>query len=217
MGDDLAMKIALRRCGLIAGLLTVLCCAYLLYPAIRARYLFSRLETLRLGSSTFEDAKRVAAEIGAKTTEPCNPLFCEWSKRIDNAQLPRWWRGTGEVFVVTFDVKNSVISRTSTGYGIESDGINGFSPSSIRFDEVDEHWWRDRPTKPVTAGWSTSDRFRYYQFVVYMTRKATADDRKRYTAFDYGCLWKYHGCKDARELLPTADPFPENEFRDGHL
>lgn len=175
--------------------------------------MFSKLETLRLGSSTFDDARRVALEIGAKPSEPCTQSGCEWSKRMDNAELPRWWRGPGAVFAVAFDVKNAVVSRKSTGFGIEGNGIDGFSPSSVGFDEVDEHWRRDRPTEPVTSGWGTSDRFRYYRFVVWITPKATADDRRRYTAFDYGCLWRYHGCKDARELLPTADPFPGDELR----
>jgi hypothetical protein len=193
----------------------MLCCAYLFFPAVRARYLFSRLETLRLGSSTFDDAKRIATQIGAKSSVPCGPSDCEWSKRIDNAQLPRWWRGSGEVFAVAFDVKDSVVSRKTTGFGIEGSGINEFSPSSVGFTEVDEHWLRDRPTEPIVAGWATSELFRYYQFDVRITPRVTANDRKRYSAFDYGCLWRFHGCKDARGLLPAADPFPENDFRAG--
>jgi hypothetical protein len=199
-----------RNCGMIACLLIVLCSAYLFLPAIRARYLFSKLETLQLGSSTFEDAKRLATEIGAKSWEPCDQSDCEWTKRIDNAQLPRWWRGSGEVFAVAFEVKNSVVTRKSTGFGIEGAGIDEFSPSSVGFTEA-EHWRQDKPTGPVQAGWTTSDWFRYYRFSVRMTPKATATDRRRYTAFNYGCLWRYHGCKDARELLPTADPFPADK------
>ena len=209
------MRLAFRNSGLAVCLLASVCVAYLLFPAVRAHYLFSRLETLRLKSSTFDEAKRVAKEIGAKPSEPCTQSDCEWSKRIDNALLPRWWRGSGAIFAVAFDVKNSVVSRKTTGFGVEGAGIDEPSPSSVGFTEVDENWRRDRPTEPVTAGWQTSERFRYYQFTVRITPKATAYDRKHYTAFDYGCLWRYHGCKDARELLPTADPFPENDFKGG--
>jgi len=63
---------------------------------IRARYLFGKLETLQLGHSTFEDAQRLAKEIGAKPTPfgPCDRSVCEWDVRMDNSELPRWWRGS---------------------------------------------------------------------------------------------------------------------------
>ncbi len=116
---------------------------------------------------------------------------------------------------MAFDVKDSLVSRKTTGFGIKGAGIDEPSPSSVSFTEVDENWRRDRPTEPVTAGWITTERFRYYQFVVQITPKVTTSDRKRYSDFDYGCLWRYHGCKDARELLPSADRFPENKFNCG--
>src|ERR1700730_3504850 len=77
-------------------LLILLCGAYLLRPSFRARYLFNELETLQLGHSTFEDAKLLAKKIDAKPSVygPCDRSGCTWEKRIDNAELPRWWRGS---------------------------------------------------------------------------------------------------------------------------
>ena len=199
----------------LVGLAILLGCAYLLYPALHARYLFHELETLQFGHSTFEDAERLARKIDAQPyppNGPCNRSKCEWDKRIDNAYLPRWWRGAGESFVVTFDVKDSLVVRKNTGFGIGT--LDSFPPSQVGLVEQ-EHWGRLNTPEPVSAGWGTSERFRYYQFVVYMTPKASVEDRRRYTAFNYSCLWKYQGCKDARELLPTADPFPSDQTTTG--
>jgi hypothetical protein len=198
---------------LIASLvvLTILLCGgYLLFPSLHARYLFNQLETLQLGHSTFEDAGRLARKIDAHPyppNEPCNPTKCEWVKRIDNAYLPLWWRGAGEGFSVVFDVKDALVVRKDTGFGIGT--LEAIHPSQVDLEEQ-EHWGRVPIPEPVKAGWGTSEKFRYYQFVVYMTPKASVEDRRRYTAFNYSCFWKYQGCKDARELLPTADPFPSD-------
>jgi hypothetical protein len=193
--------------GLIVFVLVVLCGAYLLRPAIRAHHLFSKLETLQLGHSTFGDAEQIAREIGAKPSDRCDQSECTWKKRVDNSQLPRWWRGAGEVFAVDFTVKDSIVMRKNTGFGIEGAGIDAFSPSSVSFEEQ-QHWGRGNTREPVQAGWYSTELFRYYWFTVRMTPKASPEDRRRYTAFNYGCLWKYKGCKDARDLLPTADPMP---------
>jgi hypothetical protein len=193
--------------GLTVSALMVLCVSYLLHPAIRAHYLFSQLESLQLGHSTLEDAQRIASKIGAKPTGLCDRSACEWEARVDNSELPRWWRGSGEAFLVSFNVENSVVVRKNTGFGV---GTEPFYPSQVGLVEQ-EHWGRMRIPEPIAAGWRSSDWYRYLEFNVYMTPNASAADRHRYTAYDYGCLWRYKGCKDARQLLPTADPFPADK------
>lgn len=190
----------------LVGLAILLCGAVLLYPSLHARYLFNQLETLQLGRSTFEDAERVARKIHAEPYGACDRSYCEWDKQVDNASLPRWWRGsTGIGFSVSFTVKDSRVVRKDTGFGI---GLLGsIHPSQVELEEQ-EHWGRVPIPEPIKTGWQTTEKFRYYLFKVYMTPKASAEDRRRYTAFKYSCLWKYQGCRDARELLPTADPFP---------
>ncbi|MGI4756202.1 MAG: hypothetical protein ACRYGF_05055 [Janthinobacterium lividum] len=113
------------------------------------------------------------------------------------------------MFAVAFDVEHSVLVRKSTGYGVGLE-TDTFSPSSITVDEQ-EHWGRMPTKEPLLVGWRSSSLYRYYNFIIYMTPAASANDRPRYTAFNYGCLWKYKGCKDARELLPTADQMPADE------
>jgi hypothetical protein len=128
---------------------------------------------------------------------------------MGNSELPRWWRGSGEAFVVSFNVKDSMVVRKNTGYGIGIE-TDTFFPSSVGLIEQ-ENWGHTAIPLPVAAGWKTTDIYRYYEFTVYMTPNASAEERRRYTAYDYGCLWRYRGCKDARELLPTADPFPSDK------
>jgi hypothetical protein len=191
------------------ALLILLCRAYLLYPSLRARYLFHELETLQLGHSTFDDAERLAKKIHVAPYCTCDRSKCEWYKTIDNAWLPRWWRGAGETFAVFFSVQDSTVVRKYTAYGVGVDG--SFHPSVVDVEEQ-EQWGRLHVRVPVQTGWSSTDWYRYYEFKVWMTPKASAEDRRRYTSFNFNCFWKYKGCKDARELLPTADPFPESYF-----
>jgi hypothetical protein len=193
------------RIAILLVLAILLCGAYLVYPSLHARYLFSELETLQLGHSTFEDAERLARKIHAEPYGACDRSKCEWDEQIDNARLPLWWRGSGETFSVTFDVKDSLLVRKNTGFGIGSRG--SFHPSSVDLEER-EHWGRVPIPEPVKTGWGTTEKFRYYLFKVYMTPQASVADRRRYTSFNYSCFWKYKGCTDARGLLPTADPFP---------
>jgi len=189
----------------VTGLL-LLCSAYLVWPSFRARYVFNQLETLQLGHSNFDDAVRLANKIDAHPVYgPCDRSACEWDVRVGNSKLPEWWRGLGETFLVAFDVKDSVVVRKNTGYGIGTDTSTFFSSSVVLIEQ--EHWGRSAKIEPVAAGWQTTELYRYYEFTVYMTPKASAVDRKRYTSFNFNCFWKYRGCKDARELLPTADPF----------
>ncbi len=196
---------AVRLIGAIC-LLVFLWAALLLRPTIRARYLSRELETLQLGRSTFEDAQRLAKKIGAKPNGPCDRLNCEWDVRVDNAELPRLWRGSGEGFVVAFDIKNSVVVRKNTGYGIGVEA-DGFYPSMVSLEEQ-EHWGGVPTREPVQAGWYTTEKYRYYWFQIKMTPKASAEERRRYTSYDFNCFWRYKGCRDGRELLPAASSYP---------
>jgi hypothetical protein len=195
--------------GLISGVLLVLlisgCGVYLSRPSIQAHYLYRELETLQLGRSTYEDAWRLARKIHAKPDAACDKTACSWGVTLDNAHFPRWWRGNGEVFAIAFSVKDSKVVRKYTGFGVGTDA--SFSPSHVSLEEQ-EHWGGGNTREPVQEGWYTTESFRYYWFTVRMTPKGSAEDRRRYTAFNYSCFWKYKGCRDARDLLPAADPFP---------
>lgn len=203
------------------ALLLLLCSACLLYPSLRARYLFHELESLQVGHSTFEDAQRLAEKLGAKPDNhsPCDPSYCFWLVVVNNAWLPQWWRGSGVTFVITFDVKGSIVVNKGVGYDI---GINpqAFIPSQVMV-VVKESWsrpMRDYIEPPTQKGWRVS----YFEkhghrenvsttFEVRLTPRSSAEDWRRYTAFNYSCFWKYKGCRDGRELLPAADPLPDEK------
>jgi hypothetical protein len=135
---------------------------------------------------------------------------------VNNARLPQWWRGSGVTFVVTFEVNDSVVVHKGAGYDIGIDPL-AFTPSQVSV-VVKESWTRLMPEPPTQKGWGIS----YFErnghrenistkFVVHLTPRSSAEDWRRYTAFNYRCFWKYKGCRDARELLPTADPFPADK------
>jgi hypothetical protein len=207
-------------------MLILLCGVYLLYPSLRARYLFHELGALQVGHSSFGDAQRIAERLGAVplTPTPCNRTYCYWSSEyVSNARLPHWWRGSGVTFAIDFEVKDSVVRNKGAWYGIGIvDRDSNYVPSSSVSVGVQEKWIFTRTPNRVivepstAAGWGInhveragSPEIASTRFQVHMTPRSSAEDWHRYTAFNYSCFWRYKGCKDARELLPSADPVPD--------
>jgi uncharacterized protein (UPF0548 family) len=201
---------------------------YLVYPSLRARYLFHELGALQVGHSSFEDAQRLAKRLGATpiTLTPCNQSYCYWSSEyVSNARLPKWWRGSGVTFAIDFEVKDSVVRYKGAWYGIGILNIDSnYVPVSSVSVGVQEKWIFTRaPNRvivepPTSKGWGINYLERNgnreiasTKFQVNMTPRSSVEDWQRYTAFNYSCFWKYKGCKDAKDLLPTADPFPDDK------
>jgi hypothetical protein len=190
--------------SLIAFTFLVFSLTYLFYPAVRARSLFGQVERLELGQTNYEDAEALAQRIGATPTPygPCSRSDCEWVAEVDNAKLPRWWRGAGEAFRAVFEVKESKVVRKSFGYGICTLADGPFT-SSVGLTER-EHWYRQHRPVSVEAGWYSTDRYPYWQFRVNMIPGASVQDSRLYTVYNYRCMWKFRGGKNGRELLPVA-------------
>jgi uncharacterized protein (UPF0548 family) len=201
---------------------------YLVYPSLRARYLFHELGALQIGHSSFEDAQRLAKRLGAIpiTPTPCNQTYCYWSSEyVSNARLPKWWRGNGVTFAIDFEVKDAVVTNKGAWYASEIiKPDSNYTPRSSVSVGVQEKWIFTRtPNRvivepPTSKGWGSgylekngNREMVSTKFQVHMTPRSSVEDRRRYTAFNYSCFWKYKGCKDARELLPTADPFPSDK------
>jgi hypothetical protein len=212
---------SIKRLAVLLALLSLACSVYVFGPSIRARYLFHEMESVQLSHTTFEGAQRLARKLGAKPYGSCDRAYCAWTADVNDARLPRWWRGSGVTFAIDFEVKDSLVASKGAWYVIGTDPYNNFSP----FDQVSigmkEKWIQTRgserviPELPTGAGWKVnyfekngSRKVADAMFVVRMTPRSSAEDWRRYTAFDYSCLWKYKGCKSARELLPIADSFP---------
>ena len=183
----------------------LVCVTYVVIPTIHACYLLSKFRELDVGHATYLDAQILARQIRAVPSKTCDQSACEWDVRMDNARLPHWWRGSGETFVVSFTVKDEVVTRKLVvfGTGLATDIV---SPSSASL-QVQEDWGRTHRREPLSSDWYATDLFPYYRFVAYITPKASAEDKRLYTDFNLYCLWKYQGCEDARELLPVASSF----------
>ena len=186
--------------------MVISCFIYMAFPYFRARYVFSRFQSERIGQDDRAQVEITARKIGARTYGVCNDDSCEWEMRLDNAQFPRWWRGSGELIFMSLVVHNGVLVRKSFGYGkgLKTDPL---SPSSVSVVEQDG-WGRLARKEPVAVEWTVTDRYPFFFFVVYMTPKASAQEQQLYTAFNFDCLWRYKGCRDVRELLPVAARFP---------
>ena len=135
----------------------------------------------------------------ATPSVPCSSSGCTWYVRVENSPIPRLWRGAGATFSAEFTVKDSVVSERGFGYQV------GTGPN-ISFAEVDEQvHWKGNTTEPVFVNRVITAADPYYRVFVRLTPAVPDETRKRYLSFDFGCLSKYGGCQNARDLLPTVD------------
>jgi len=170
----------------------------LLQPYLRARDLRSQIAALQVGRSSFEEAKRVGNRLGSEGNDPCSPVDCYWTFAIDNFEFPSVWRGEGARFIAGFRVQNSVVSEQRFMFQIGT----GFKAQTADFWERET--WPHYP-KQFVVGTETSSDYPHFRSYVNLTPATPADVRERYLSFNLNCLWKYQGCKDAEELLPTID------------
>ena len=221
---------------LIIGLL--LCSATLLYPSLYARYLLHELNDLQLNRSTFEDAQRFAKRIGAQEAPwvKCTPAECRWYKSFDNALLPKWYRGKGVTFAITFAANGSAVTDKGVEYSI---GVGPSTPeeaflgrprvyvsqteSWFKWQKEDqrEHQERlhEKPTDlvepSVDKGWQKiwydsngKIAVDYFAVAISPRSKSIPEDWKKYTEFNYSCFWMYEGCTHGKDLLSIGDPYP---------
>ena len=212
------------------------CGVGLLYPSLHARYLLHQLNEIELNRSTFEDAKRYAERIGAHEVPyvKCSPAECRWYKPVNNALIPRWYRGKGVSFAIFVTVKDSVVTDKAVEYEIGADpgtvGEAYVGRPAVYVSET-ESWFKwqretqrqrqershEKPTDyvelPISKGWDKiwydkDGKIAVDRFAVYISPKSKSipEDWKQYTAFSYSCFWKYRGCSYAKDLLPIADP-----------
>jgi hypothetical protein len=170
---------------------------HLLKPYARARELLTKVASLKVGSSSFAEAKQMGMTLGSAGNDPCSPADCYWTFSVDNTKLPGVWRGESEHFIAGFRVENSVVSEQRFMFQIGT----GVDAQTAEFWERET--WPHYP-KQFVVGTETSPtrpRFRSY---VNLTPATPADVRERYLTFNLACLWKYHGCKDAGELLSVV-------------
>ena len=172
---------------------------YVLFqPYLRARNLLSQISALRVGESSFNEAKRLGIKLGSQGNDPCLPSDCYWTFEVDNFKLPTLWRGQGIRFVAIVRAQDSVVSEQHFELQIGT----GFNIQTADFWEREN--WPNFP-KQFIVGTQSAPISPHYRSYVKLTPAIPSDVRERYLAFNLNCLWKYHGCADAKELLPTVD------------
>ena len=193
------MKTGVRLCALAS---LVAFCGWmgygLFHPYVRARSLLSQVSALQVGRSSFEEAKQVGQRLGSQGNDPCSALDCYWTFVVDNFKVPELWRGEGVRFIAGFRVQDSVVSEQRFMFQIGT----GFNAQTADFWERGS--WPRFP-KQFIVGTQTSPSFPHFRSYVNLTPATPADLRSRYLSFDLSCFWKYHGCRDAEELLPTVN------------
>lgn len=181
--------------AMIAGVIAIY---ELFQPYIRARSLLSEIAALQVGKSDFEEAKRTGARLGSQGNDPCLSADCYWAFEVDNFKLPAAWRGEGTRFVAVFRVQNSIVSEQHFVLQIGT----GYDAQTADFWERET--WPHLP-KQFIVGTQSSEIDPHFRSYVDLTPATPVDVRERYLSFNLNCLWKYHGCSDAKELLPTVD------------
>ncbi len=194
------MRKDLLLCSIVlVGIAAGAAVSYVLFqPYLRARSLRSEIAALQVGRSSFEEAKRVGNRLGSQGNDPCSPVDCYWTFTTDNFEFPNLWRGEGARFIAGFRVQDSVVSEQRFMFQIGT----GFKAQTAEFWERET--WPHYP-KQFMVGTETSSDYPHFRSYVNLTPATPADVRERYLSFNLNCLWKYQGCKDAEELLPTID------------
>jgi hypothetical protein len=169
----------------------------------------------------------------------CTHEECRWYKSTDNALLPQWYRGKGVTVTIYFTAKDSIVTDKGIEYAIGvglSTPEEAFLGRPRVFVSQSESWFkwqkekqrelqekaRKKPTDlvepSVTKGWEKiwydekngKIAVDYFQVAISPGSKSLPEDWKKYTAFNYSCVWKYKGCSYGKDLLPIADPYPPN-------
>jgi len=167
-------------------------------PYARARSLLSQVSALQVGGSSFDEAKRVGRRLGSEGNDPCSPLDCYWTFSVDNFKVPELWRGEGVRFIAGVRVQNSVVAEQRFMLQLGT-GVNA---QTAQFWEREA--WPHLPNQFYVGGETTPVR-PHFRSNVFLTPATPAGVRNRYLSFNLNCFWKYRGCRDAGELLPTID------------
>ena len=191
------LKVALIAVACIGLALVSVVVIFLAKAPLLARRIFAKSETIQVGKSTFTQARQVAEQFENTTHGACTPSKCEWVFGTSNSNLPHWWRNQGEIFLVSIHVKDGLVDQKDLLYLI---GL-GSVMSDVGVSEK-----KDWTGSPRAAGWTEGEGTQgVHKFEnVRMTPSDSPETRKRYTSFNWNCLWKYQGCKDAHELMPTG-------------
>lgn len=163
--------------------------------------MLAQVSELEVGKSTFADAQKLADSMDATVSGTCSAADCNWLRRADNLSLPHFWAGDGETLSVGFRVQDGVVTERSIAYQVGS----VFARSPYADTEERVRWTGGPPPNPVSVQTQWTPHIARYGALVLMVPAAPPETRSKYLDFNLSCLWKYGGCSDAGQLLPTVD------------
>jgi len=162
--------------------------------------MLAAVSAFEVGKSTFSDAQKLAASLDAEPSSHCSAAECDWYRRTDNLSLPRFWIGEGASFSVGFRVRDGIVTERGIAYEI------GSSPAVAAYADVEERLhWSGPPPNPVSIQTQWTAHVPRYSILVMMVPTVPPATRSKYEDFNLNCLWKYNGCSDAQQLLPTVE------------
>lgn len=170
---------------------------FLSRPVTRARTLLSETTSLQVGRSGLTDVQRLASHFGGAPDADCTAAHCAIAIKVDNSEFPEWWRGPGTTFVVGLSVENGIL--VAKAFSLWS----GVGPNGSFVEVSEKEHWREIPEPVFVQTQATTDDPRW-RAIVNLTPAAPPKVRERYLSFNLRCLSKFHGCKDAQDLLPTV-------------
>jgi hypothetical protein len=117
---------------------------------------------------------------------------------VDNAGLPDWWRGAGTTFGASFLIEEGTLAQE--GFLIRT----GVGPNAPFVRVTEGRHLRELP-EPVSVGRISTSDDPAWRLIIDLTPGAPLELKERYLSANFWCLAKFHGCKDAGEMMPTVD------------
>jgi hypothetical protein len=158
--------------------------------------LVRRMAEMKVGTSSFTEARAMAEEHGGKPTrENCSAQACTFTFVIDNKPLS-YIPGVSVVqFVATIGVKDGYVSERQIRYAILN--RTGADFAYLLTDQVDLHGFDVQKLKVDANGMP-------HVLKVSLGQSATADERKRAYSIGFSCLARLSGCRHASAVFPSG-------------
>jgi hypothetical protein len=169
----------------------------------RAKQLLENSLSIQVGRSSFAEVEQLGRRIHAKANGECTPVSCQLRAAVTNEALPRMWRKSLTLFSVTLVVKNGLLAERNYSYIVDSATKQSFVTLSEARHEGKEGAVDPRQYPIVNRQWGGGvEKWRLW---VAIGPNSSEKERMSFLDFDFRCLSRYHGCRDAQELLPSYD------------
>jgi len=182
--------------------------------------LSERIQRLRVGVSTLEDIKQLALDYHDDVVESnlCPSGKCGFSIRLSNTHFPAFydapfmWRiGIRPTYAAAVLRANNgklryasfgFLVRTQYGYWLGS--TFNAAPALSMYDKCSNLFLGRNSTYTVSgAHLSNGDGGGWIIQTAYAA-KASAEERKQATTFNFSCITAKPGCKETKDLMPEA-------------